>query len=80
MACAQPKPNPTELRLPMWADHHRVEDYRNVHCRHYSACVDVAVHEDWDSFTCAKCPLFRQDRAPGADAYAFNQPADSGRP
>ena len=39
-----------------------------------------AVKKDWDSFTCAKCPMFHQDRAPGADTYAFNQPADPGRP
>jgi len=24
------------------------------------------VKEDWDSFTCAKCPLFHEDKAPGA--------------
>lgn len=79
MACA-PQPRPTKFRLPMQADHFSIEEHRNVHCRHYSACIDVAVREDWDSFTCANCPLFQQDKAPGADSYAFNQPEDAGRP
>lgn len=78
MPCAQPRP--TAFRLPRRADQFSIEEHRNVHCRHYSACVDVAVHEDWESFTCAKCPLFQEDKAPGAVSYAFNQPADSGRP
>lgn len=78
MPCAQPRP--TAFRLPLRADQFHIEEHRNVHCRFYSACVDFAVKEDWDSFTCAQCPLFHQDKAPGADAYAFNQPADSGRP
>lgn len=78
MPCAQPRP--TAFRLPLRADQFRIEEHRNVHCRFYSACVDVAVKEDWDSFTCAKCPLFHEDKAPGADSYAFNQPADAGRP
>jgi hypothetical protein len=80
MACAQPKPNPTELRLPMWADHHRVEDYRNVHCRSYALCIDAAVKEDWEGFSCQKCPLFHNDAAPRAEQYAYDQPADNGRP
>ena len=78
MPCAQPRP--TAFHLPMRADNFSIEEHRNVHCRHYSACIDVAVRQDWDSFTCAKCPLFRQDSAPGADAYAYDQPADTGRP
>ncbi len=76
MACPLPKPNPTALRIPMWADHHRVEDYRNVHCRNYTQCIDTAVRENWDGFSCQKCPLFKQDSSPGADRLAFNQPAD----
>jgi hypothetical protein len=63
----------------MRAEQFRIEEHRNVHCRHYSTCVDVAVRKDWDSFTCAKCPLFQQDKAPHADAYAFNQPPDFGQ-
>jgi len=80
MACSQPKPNPTELRLPMWADHHRVEDYRNVHCRSYALCIDAAVKEDWEGFSCQKCPMFHNDAAPRAEQYAYDQPADNGRP
>ncbi|XXF78917.1 hypothetical protein P2318_03920 [Myxococcaceae bacterium GXIMD 01537] len=64
----------------MRADHFRIEEHRNVHCRHYGTCIDVAVREDWGGFTCAQCPLFQQDAAPRADSFAFNQPEDPGRP
>ncbi|WP_426756876.1 hypothetical protein [Myxococcus sp. Y35] len=78
MSC--PQPRPTEFRLPLRAESFSIDEHRNVHCRFYGGCIDVAVKKDWDSFTCAKCPLFHEDRAPGASAYAFNQPADPGRP
>jgi hypothetical protein len=78
MACA--RPNPTELRIAMWTEQHRIEDYRNVHCRFYAGCIDAAVRYDWDSFTCRKCPLFHQDTAPRAEEHAYDQPADNGRP
>jgi hypothetical protein len=80
MACLPPKPNPTQLRLPVWAEQCRIEDYRNVHCRLYSRCIDTAVREDWEGFTCQKCALFRRDEAPHAASHAFDQPADNGRP
>ncbi|WNG14159.1 hypothetical protein [Cystobacter fuscus] len=80
MACLPPKPNPTELRLPIWAEQYRIEDYRNVHCRLYARCIDAAVREDWEGFTCQKCALFRRDEAPHAASHAFDQPADNGRP
>jgi hypothetical protein len=78
MPCAQPRP--TASHQPLHSDRIRIEEHRNVHCRHYSGCVDVAVRKDWESFTCARCPLMQADKAPGADAYAFNQPSDTGRP
>lgn len=73
-------PNPTELRLHLRADHHRIEEYRNVHCRYYARCIDTAVKHDWDGFTCRECSLFTVDVAPRAERLAFNQPADNGRP
>ncbi len=80
MACSPPKPHPIRLRLPVWTDHHRVEDYRNVHCRHYGRCIDAAVRADWEGFSCQQCPLFHEDVAPGAAEHAFDQPPDNGRP
>jgi hypothetical protein len=80
MACLPPKPNPTELRLPVWAEQYRIEDYRNVNCRSYARCIDAAVREDWEGFTCQKCALFHRDEAPRADSLAFDQPADYGQP
>ena len=79
MACLPPKPNPTELRLPVWADH-RIEDFRNVNCRTYSRCIDAAVLEDWERFSCQKCAFFHRNAAPRAESHAFDQPADNGRP
>ncbi|MBN8229502.1 MULTISPECIES: hypothetical protein [Corallococcus] len=75
-----PQPRPTKFHLPLRADSFSIEEYRNVHCRFYGGCIDVAVRQDWESFTCAKCPLFQQDKAPGASSYAFTQPANFGQP
>lgn len=75
-----PQPRPTKFHPPLRAETFSIEDHRNVHCRFYGGCIDVAVRQDWESFTCAKCPLFQQDKAPGASAYAFTQPANFGQP
>ena len=80
MSCPPPKPNPTELRAPIWAEQYHVEDYRNVNCRSYSRCIDAAVREDWEGFTCQKCAFFHRDAAPRAETHAFDQPAENGRP
>ena len=78
MPCAQPRP--TAFRLPRQAEQLQIEEYRNVHCRYYAVCIDAAVKEDWEGFSCQKCPLFHNDAAPRADQYAYDQPADNGRP
>ncbi|MGE6756876.1 hypothetical protein D7X55_31355 [Corallococcus sp. AB049A] len=75
-----PQPRPTKFHPPLRAETFSIEDHRNVHCRFYGGCIDVAVRQDWESFTCAKCPLFQQDKAPGASSYAFTQPANFGQP
>jgi hypothetical protein len=43
-------------------------------------CIDAAVREDWEGFSCQKCPLFHNDAAPRAEQYAYDQPPDNGRP
>lgn len=80
MACSPPKPHPTRLRLLLWTEQHRIENYRNVHCRHYAQCIDTAVRADWEGFTCQQCPLFHEDAAPRAGQHAFDQPPNNGRP
>jgi hypothetical protein len=30
---------------------------RNVYCLHYAGCLDHAVSEGWDNWTCSRCPL-----------------------
>ncbi|WP_375743050.1 hypothetical protein NR800_31565 [Corallococcus interemptor] len=75
-----PQPRPTKFHLPLRADTFSIEEHRNVHCRFYGGCIDVAVRQDWESFTCAKCPLFHEDKAPGASSFAFTQPANYGQP
>ena len=32
---------------------------RNIHCDHYDECLSVAAQENWKSFNCEDCPLFR---------------------
>ena len=49
-----------------------VEEHRNLNCHHYDKCLDEAVYNGWQSFTCAKCPLYSVQGAPqqGIEAYA----------
>lgn len=49
-----------------------VESHRNLNCHHYDNCLDEAVYNGWQSFTCAKCPLYALQAEPEIklDAYA----------
>ncbi len=54
-----------------------VESHRNLNCHHYDNCLDEAVRRGWQSFTCAKCPLYAQAAPPqvGIEAYATQRRA-----
>lgn len=48
-----PRPSPRSAVLPIEA----VDAHRDIWCRHYDGCLDVAVRKDWRSWSCASCPL-----------------------
>lgn len=48
-----PRPSPRSAVLPIEA----VDAHRDIWCRHYDGCLDVAVRRDWSSWSCASCPL-----------------------
>lgn len=75
MPCA--KPRPTALKKVVRADA-PISEFRNLYCRHYGACIDVAVRAGWESFTCARCPFFHTGAKPEASEHAFDQPGDMG--
>ncbi len=54
-----------------------VETHRNLNCHHYDNCLDEAVKEGWQSFTCVKCPLYELTAPPelGIEAYATQRRA-----
>lgn len=54
-----------------------VESHRNLNCNHYDKCLDEAVRRGWQSFTCAKCPLYAVTAPPqmGIEAYATQRRA-----
>lgn len=39
-----------------------VQEHRNVCCRLYTICLEVAVRRKWVSFTCRPCSLWRGGR------------------
>jgi hypothetical protein len=49
-----------------------VETHRNLNCHHYDNCLDEAIRRGWQSFTCAKCPMYGVAVPPqrGLEAYA----------
>lgn len=48
-----------------------VESHRNLNCHHYDNCLDEAVRNGWQSFTCARCPLYTQPAAPQIKIEAY---------
>jgi len=54
-----------------------VESHRNLNCHHYDNCLDEAVRRGWQSFTCARCPLYAQESPPqlSIEAYATQRRA-----
>jgi hypothetical protein len=49
---------------------------RLVFCAMYQHCLDVAVKNDWDDWTCSHCPLSTQKAAPSAAQWATHQPKE----
>lgn len=48
-------PNPR--RCPCYSRHTAVE--RNVWCQNYDRCLDLAVEQQWEGFTCSHCDAFQ---------------------
>ena len=47
-------PNP--IACPQVRDNPELVD-RDLDCAHYDSCLSEAVRRDWESFSCAECPL-----------------------
>jgi SHS2 domain-containing protein len=45
--------------LPALIAEAQVSSHRDLFCSSYDACLDKAAHEDWTSWTCARCARFR---------------------
>lgn len=54
-----PRPSPRSAVLPIEA----VDAHRDIWCRHYDGCLDVAVRKDWISWSCASCPLMGKEQS-----------------
>jgi hypothetical protein len=50
------KPCPAELTAPINPDR-GVEGHRNLFCNFYDSCLDEAVKQGWNSWTCTRCSL-----------------------
>ncbi len=48
-----------------------VETHRNLNCHHYDHCLDHAVKRGWQSFTCARCPMYATAAAPSMSIEAY---------
>jgi hypothetical protein len=50
------EPRPTMLNTLI--KDHAVDEHRNLFCPQYARCLDTALRQGWDSWTCANCRLF----------------------
>jgi hypothetical protein len=49
-------------------------EVRNVFCRSYDGCLDLAVKKNWRSWTCGKCPLLScETEKPTPDKFAHRR-------
>jgi hypothetical protein len=77
MSCA--KPNPVPLPASACKGDRDPEETRNVFCAQYSRCIDVAIREGWESFTCTRCHFFRdREDEPRARDFALSRSGDNG--
>lgn len=42
---------------------------RNVYCTHYGTCLDHAIRNDWEGFTCKECPGYEREQLSAEDAF-----------
>lgn len=49
---------------------------RLVFCPLYQQCLDVAVRNGWEDWTCRRCPLAAQQTTPSAAGLATRQPSE----
>jgi hypothetical protein len=65
------KPSPAELTAPINPDR-GVEGHRNLFCNFYDSCLDEAVKQGWNSWTCTRCALHAMEPEVegGIESYA----------
>ncbi len=44
---------------------------RNVLCRHYNHCLDIAIEKGWDAFSCSQCSDYALEA--GGDAEYWEE-------
>lgn len=45
--------------------------FRQIHCRHYGACLNYTIERNWDGFTCAECPDYEREELSQDDREAL---------
>ena len=45
-------------------------EHRNVYCGVYTLCLDKAIKQGWNDWTCQRCPSFAATTKPSAASYA----------
>jgi hypothetical protein len=68
-----PTPRPVELKLLKSAQLD-FNDHRNVFCRQYANCLNTALRQQWEDFSCRSCELSSHNATPTTLAYALEQP------
>lgn len=66
------KPTPTELAAPINPDR-GVEGQRNLFCTFYDGCLDEAVKQGWNSWSCVRCPHHAAAPAPEGEIDSYAQ-------
>ncbi len=62
-------PHPSELKVLIHPGQH-VDEIRSLFCPVYDACLDEALRQGWNSWSCVGCDMFAHPNARIIDRYA----------
>jgi len=52
------KPQPSPAEHPVINNPENSDRIRHLHCLNYDMCLNIAVNEKWNGFTCKQCEAF----------------------
>lgn len=56
------KLHPLIKKLDRSIEFEEVSKHRHINCERYEKCLNKACSKNWESFSCIRCPIFKEFR------------------